>query len=358
MNRTLQRAAKFKNLAGAYLSSARHGTPAFVRILPTDRCNLDCAYCWQRDDASADMTLDAFRRHLEKAVELRVGLITFLGGEPMIWGPLYDAVALCTERRILTDLTTNGTLLTPKTVDRLGAAGLDYLNISVDGSKASAVTRKTSVFRPGLMEALMEARSKYHLHARLNSVIFKDNFEEIRTLMDFSRRWNVQLSLGFIVPPLQPSKRSAADIYFSRDDEPLLQSFVEEILRRKREGVPVIDPDSYFQDVFKFLRREKFWDCNYPTRYGWVNVTPSGRIRSCTKKMDELDFRFLDLDAERLKEVRAVLKEKVRTCNLDCYSNCAYDSYFYTHHKGEMLKKILRRLVPRRRRAPPPASPK
>lgn len=349
MNRTLVRAAKFENLASAYLSSWRHGTPAFVRMLPTDRCNLDCAYCWQRDERSADMTLAAFERYLAKALELRVGLITFLGGEPMIWAPLCDALALCTERRVLTDLTTNGTLLTPESIERLGRAGLDYLNISVDGAGTSAVTRKNSVFRPGLMEALKEARREHHLHARINSVVFKDNFHEIRTLIDFAERWDVQLSLGFVVPHIDPAHPAATDICFTPADEPRLREIVDEILARKRAGASIIDPDEYFRNVFRFLRRERFWDCNYPTRHGWINVTPTGRIRSCTKKMDELDIGFLELDAARLGELRALLKEKVAGCNLDCYSNCAYDSYFYTHNKGALLKKVLRRVVRRRR---------
>jgi len=179
MKRALERVAKFENLAKAYLSSYRHGTPAFVRMLPTDRCNLECAYCWQRDNTSIDMTFEFFQAYLEKAKELGVGLMTFLGGEPMIWKPLPDAIALCTERHVLTDLTTNGTLLTPDTVERLGRAGLDYLNISVDGAIASTVTCKTSVFRSGLMEALKEARIKHHMHTRINSVIYKNNFDEI-----------------------------------------------------------------------------------------------------------------------------------------------------------------------------------
>jgi MoaA/NifB/PqqE/SkfB family radical SAM enzyme len=349
MNRALERAAKFKNLTDAYLSSAVHGTPAFVRMLPTDRCNLDCAYCWQRDNASADMTLPEFEAYLGKARELKVGLMTFLGGEPMIWPHLYDALALCTRRHVMTDMTTNGTLLTPETVDRLGAAGLDYLNISVDGARPSAVTRKNSVFRPGIVEALKEARSVHHMHSRINAVIYRDNSADVLDLLEFARERDVQISLGFIVPPLEEGRRAEGGINFGPGDEPLLRRIVDAILERKRAGYPVIDPDAYFENIFRFIRREKFWDCNYPTRYGWINVTPSGRIRSCTKKMDELDLRFLELDLERLRELRGVLKEKVAACNLDCYSNCAYDSYFYTHNTGEMLKKVWRRVKPRRK---------
>jgi hypothetical protein len=66
--------------------------------------------------------------------------------------------------------------------------------------------------------------------------------------------------------------------------------------------------------------------------------------------MDELDFRFLDLDLESLGRLRAILKEKVSTCNIDCYSKCAYDSYFYTRNKGELIMRVLRRLKPRSRK--------
>jgi len=350
MKRALERVAKFENLSKAYLSSYRHGTPAFVRMLPTDRCNLNCSYCWQRDNKSTDMSLDSFSSYLDKAKALKVGLMTFLGGEPMIWKPLYEALALCTERHVMTDLTTNGTLLTESTAESLGKAGLDYLNISVDGVNATEVTSKTSIFRPGLMESLKKARKKYHMHTRINSVIYKNNYAEILALIEFCKKWDVQISLGFIVPPLDPKYRSETDIYFSVADEALLKEIVSGILEKKRAGYPIVDPDSYFKNIFKFIRREKFWDCNYPTRYGWINVTPTGHIRSCTKKMDKLDIHFLDLDPENLVELRQILKEKVETCNIDCYSNCAYDSYFYTHNKGEMVKKVMGRLKPRHRK--------
>lgn len=290
------------------------------------------------------MSINSFCAYLDKAKELKVGLMTFLGGEPMIWQSLNEALALCTERNVMTDLTTNGTLLTESSIESLGKCGLDYLNISVDGVQSTKVTSKNSIFQPGLMEALKEARKKYHMHTRINSVIYKNNFEEILKLIEFSKRWDIQISLGFIVPPLHPENRTNDDIYFSTGDVPILNDIVSGILEKKKSGYPILDPDSYFENIFRFIRREKFWNCNYPTRYGWINVAPSGYIRSCTKKMDELDLHFLDLDPKKISKLRFALKEKVQTCNIDCYSNCAYDSFFYTHHKGEGIKKIINRL--------------
>ena len=73
-------------------------------------------------------------------------------------------------------------------------------------------------------------------------------------------------------------------------------------------------------------------------------------FEAAQKKMDKLDFHFLDLGPTSLSKLRSILREKVETCNIDCYSNCAYDSYFYTHNKGEMLKKVMGRLKPHKRK--------
>ncbi|MCC6696941.1 MAG: radical SAM protein [Candidatus Hydrogenedentes bacterium] len=345
MSRIWQKGRKFSNLAAANLSSYLFATPAFVRFIPTDRCNLNCAYCWQHDQASEDMRLDVFMDCLNHAVRLRTGLITFLGGEPMLWEPLFDAIAACSQRHILTDMTTNGSCLNSHTLEELGRAGLDYLNISVDGLAASEVSKKDSVVRDDLMTELRRVRAQYGVHFRLNAVIFKNNFEAICNLLEYTHEQRVQISLGFIVPPVNTAQGSSNGIHFNRGDEGLLQTIVDYILEKKRSGYPIIDPDSYFTGVFRFLRGERFWDCNYPTRYGWINVTSTGRVRSCTKAMDELDYRFVDLDRGKIAELRRIYKEKVSACNVHCYSNCAYDSYYYTHHKGEMLKRVLKRVL-------------
>ncbi|QTA83019.1 Radical SAM domain-containing protein [Desulfonema limicola] len=342
-NSITKKALKFHNLTNAYINSHLHSTPAFIRIIPTDRCNLNCRYCWQKNDDSKDMTFNNFCNYLDKAKSLNAGMITFLGGEPMIWKPIYNAVSLCSEKNILTDLTTNGTLLNQETIERFGKAGLDYLNISVDVVNKSQISSKNSIFNNNLVNYLKDAKAKYGMHFRLNSVICNNNFDDIKRILEFVKLNDIQISLGYVVPPLNNSHSKSQSIYFGKEDTRLLNKIISYILEKKRDGYPVIDPDSYFTNIFRFFNHEKFWDCNYPTRYGWINVTTNGKIRSCTKKMDELDFNFLDLNPENLKKLRSIFKDKVKKCNTTCYSNCAYNSYYYTHNKFKMLKKSLGR---------------
>jgi len=259
----------------------------------------------------------------------------------MLWDHLYDALELCSKQNIMTDLTTNGTLLDDTTIQKLGSSGLDYLNISVDTRDRNSVSRKNRLFDGNIVAALSSAEKAYRMKTRMNSVIYNNNFEDIKALLELSKHRDIPISLGFIVPDMKnPGEK---DIHFSEQDSDLLHEIVDYILAKKDEHYPVIDHKSYFTNVFRFLRHEQFWKCNYPTRFGWINVAPNGAIRSCTKKMDALDIDFLSLTPEKIARLKETLEESVKECNPYCYSNCAYDSAYYKANKASfVIDKFVR----------------
>ncbi len=342
MNTWWRKKKKYINLARALTVNTFVPSAPFLRIIPTDRCNLKCRYCWQRRDESYEMTEEEFLKYLEKAKELNTGVLSFLGGEPMIWKPLCTAVSACTKQNLLTDITTNGTLLNEQTITALGEAGLDYLNISVDGIKANDITKKDSVIRRDLLDILMSAQKKYRMRFRINAVLYKNNIEDVKQLVEEAGTYRVPITIGYVVPPLEKTG-DEEDIYFSHDDRELLEDIIGFLKQRRGlfKGYRIVDPQPYFENVFRFLDHESFWECNYPKRFGWINVTPDGRLRSCTKKMDELDIHISDLDRKGIKKLKTLLKEKVEKCNPHCYSNCAYTGYYYLNHKIKAFTRML-----------------
>jgi MoaA/NifB/PqqE/SkfB family radical SAM enzyme len=277
------------------------------------------------------MTWDTYARVLDKARKLKVGLLSFLGGEPMLWEHIYDAIARCSKHHILTDITTNGTLLNDDTIHKLGSAGLNYLNISVDTRDNFSVSKKNILFDENIMKSLKSAEKKYGMRLRMNSVISNNNFDDIKLLLELSKESKTPLSLGFIVPNMNTADNK--EICFSEKDNELLEKIISYILAKKKDKYPIIDPDSYFKNVFRFIKFESFWKCNYPTKYGWINVIANGAIRSCTKKMDDTGIEFLSLTSKSIKSFKKSLEAPVKECNPYCYSNCAYDSSFYKRNK-------------------------
>jgi MoaA/NifB/PqqE/SkfB family radical SAM enzyme len=339
----LRRPLKYLNLLKALVVSRITPATPFVRFIPTDACNLSCAYCWQRREDPYQMSKEDFDQYLDKAKSHHLGMVTFLGGEPMTWRHLYEGIAECNRNNIITDMTTNGTALTQKNIFKLAQAGLDFLNISVDGITKTNVSDKNSlVAKEGILDNLQKAREQFGMRYRVNAVIYKNNFEEIKQLMEFSYKNNVPISLGYIIPPIKKGFLGDPSKYFTLEDRELLEEIITYIITKRRQGYPVIDPEEYFEGIFKYLNGEEFWECNYPTRYGWINITPRGELRSCTKKMDEVPgYTFLTLNKKKIDQYRQGQQTMVDSCNKDCYSNCAYDSYYYRVNKIATIKKAL-----------------
>ncbi|MCL1906728.1 MAG: radical SAM protein [Propionibacteriaceae bacterium] len=329
------KALKYANLFRNYALSSIAWSTLMVRIIPTDSCNLNCRYCYQKTNDSPVMTWDTFTQVLAKARKLHVGLLSFLGGEPLLWEHLDDAITLATRHHILTDITTNGVLLNERTIERMAQAGLDCINVSVDTRSDFSMSRKNTLFNPELMAQLKSAEKRFGMKVRMNAVITRKNFSDIKELLELSHDTKTPISLGFVVPEL--GSADDGDIYFGEEDDDLLHNIVDYILAKKHDKYPVIDPDSYFADVFRFVNHEKFWSCNYPTRFGWFNVTPGGTIRSCTKKMDDTGVEFTSLTSTQIADMKESFASSISGCNHLCYSNCAYDSAFYKKHKISFL---------------------
>ena len=333
---------KHFNLLKNYLRAYIDGTTFFVRVIPTDECNMNCAYCFQKRANAPHMEWLLFEQVIEKAKGMKVGVVSFLGGEPMLWAHIFDALSLCMRQNILTDMTTNGSLLNEESMQKLCCAGLDYLNISVDTRDNFLISEKNSPFDKKIMREL-KAINRRGTKVRMNGVISRSNFEDIKLLMELSNENRIPVSLGFIVPGAVVDEKNQH--YFTDADTAQLTEIVDYILSKKRSGFPIIDPDSYFENVFKFIAREAFWKCNYPSKYGWINVTANGKIRSCTKKMDETGYDFIALTPEELRHYKNELQAEVELCNRQCYSNCAYYSAHYRKNKTaffvDNFKKIF-----------------
>ncbi len=303
---------KMRLLRALAVNKVRPSVP-FLRILPTDFCNLSCSYCWQHRADKHAMTFGEFEACLNRAIQLDAGLVSFLGGEPTLWPHLLDAIALCSERNICTDLTTNGSLLDDPLFARFEQAGLDLLNISVDGFTATPLSRKCALGRPAIRRALARVLESGSMRVRVNSVICKSNLAFIRELIALSEQMGLPISLGFAMQENETDYDPAT--HFRASDIEAIREITEFIRAAKARGARIIDPMEYFEGYLKFLNRERFWLCNYATRRGWINVDPYGFIRDCTKKFNRLDYKFAEIEREWIPAIREILARGVEQCN-------------------------------------------
>ena len=117
------------------------GGPALCNVAVTNACNAACDFCnFARGKVARKdlrwLDADQFPAALDILHHRNIRYISFFGGEPLLHPRLTDLIATVVAKGMGPALITNGWLL-PDHVDRLAAAGLKTLYISID---APAIT--------------------------------------------------------------------------------------------------------------------------------------------------------------------------------------------------------------------------
>ncbi len=148
------------------LVSSNH--PVLAHIIPMRRCNLACGYCNEYDKTSDPVPLEEMIRRLDKLADLGTSVITISGGEPMMHPQLDDIIRHIRRRGMIAGLITNGYYITPKRIERLNDAGLEYLQISIDNIEPDEVSQKSLKRLDKKLRYLAE-HAEFHIN--INSVI-------------------------------------------------------------------------------------------------------------------------------------------------------------------------------------------
>lgn len=125
-----------------------------LTILPTERCNLRCTYCYERFELGrmSDEVVESVKRLItRRAPELRRLAVDWFGGEPLLAMDVISEIGGHAQR--LADenpqldyggsVTTNGVRLTVDVAQRLADIGARQLHVSLDGpADVHDLTRK------------------------------------------------------------------------------------------------------------------------------------------------------------------------------------------------------------------------
>ena len=123
--------------------AVRVAAPPPVAMLAelTHRCPLACPYCSNplelvraNDELSTSEWIETFRQ----AAALGVLHLHFSGGEPASRRDLVELTEAAVSFGLYTNLITSGLGLTEARVDKLSAAGLDHVQLSIQGTKAAS----------------------------------------------------------------------------------------------------------------------------------------------------------------------------------------------------------------------------
>lgn len=134
---------KLRSFRGLLRAVTDRHHPVLAHLVPIRRCNLACAYCNEFDKTSGPVPASQLLASIGHLRRLGTSVVAFSGGEPLLHPDLDALIHRVRESGMLAGLITNGYRLSPGRITALNAAGLDFLQISIDNVAPDDVSRKS-----------------------------------------------------------------------------------------------------------------------------------------------------------------------------------------------------------------------
>jgi len=248
--------------------------PLLVQIIPIRRCNIDCGYCNEYDKVSPPVPAALMESRIDKLAALGTSVVAFSGGEPMLHPELDALIRHIRRRGMMAGLITNGYFLVPKRIKELNAAGLDFLQISIDNIEPDDVSKKSLRL---LDKKLQHLKEHAGFDVNINSVLGGGikNPEDARTINNRARELGFSTSIGIIhdgsgrLKPLGPAERQVYDAVSAAISGPW------QVFKNLYSGI------SSFQDNL-VDGKPNDWRCRAGGRY--LYICEDGLVHYCSQQ--------------------------------------------------------------------------
>ncbi|WP_304956544.1 heme d1 biosynthesis radical SAM protein NirJ [endosymbiont of Lamellibrachia barhami] len=151
------------------------------------RCNLMCKHCYSISadtDFPNELNTAQVFDVMDDLKQFKVPVLILSGGEPLLRPDIFEIAHHAKAMGFYTALSTNGTLIDERNIDKIAEVGFDYLGISIDGIREThdQFRRKEGAYDES-MHGLRLCRDA-GIKVGLRFTMTQDNAEELPQLLD------------------------------------------------------------------------------------------------------------------------------------------------------------------------------
>lgn len=308
------------------MASSDH--PILAQIVPIRRCNLSCTYCNEFDKTSQPIALPLMLRRLDRLKELGTSIVTFSGGEPTLHPDLDQMIERVRSNGAICTLITNGYFLTPDRIRKLNAAGLDYLQISIDNAKPDDVSKKSLSVLDRKLQWLAEHAT---FGITINSVLGASipQAEDAFQIAQRARQLGFTSTVGILhdghgqLKPLDEKQRSVYDRICDLGTG--LFSFAH--------------LDAFQRNIIQGLPNE--WHCKAGGRF--LYICEEGLVHYCSQQRGHPGIPLEKYTRDDIVREAAVRKECAPFCTISCVHQTAMLDSFRERPRESLAGIIQRR---------------
>jgi len=218
-------------------------TPKWIAWETTRKCNLTCIHC----RCSADLEQPLYGLDTQQAFFLIDDIAAYCkpvfvlsGGEPLMRPDIYQIAEYADHKDFRVCLATNGALINDEHCERIKAANIRMVSLSLDGSTAETHDNFRNV--PGAFEGVMNATRLFRKHGiefLINSSFTKRNQFDIADTFRLSKSLGVSAWYMFMIVPTGRGEGVMDELISKEDYDELLTWHYQQ---EKREDTILMRP--------------------------------------------------------------------------------------------------------------------
>jgi len=229
-------------LVKAYL--LRQDIPIFATIIVTNKCNLNCRYCYRKEIKNQkEFTLQELLNLTEELIGMGTKYFSISGGEPLLREDLNIIIEKIKKKNIFCHLTTNGLFIK----DNISLIKkFDSILISLEGNMESHDSLRGAGTYDKIIEAI-ELLHKNKIKFNTSTVLTKNNINAVKEILNLARVYKFRAQFH----------RYRGDKNFELDDEQLTK-VIQEIIDYRKRGSPVYFPIRVYENLLSWGKKLSF----------------------------------------------------------------------------------------------------
>jgi len=307
-----------------YLKSRWHAgrlRPVVAYLFTEYKCNLDCHYCWAYNNQVKGMTEDTAKRSIDWLEDVGCRVLALMGGEPLLRWPFVQKVTYYAAKKgFFVYLATNGRLMRPKVIDRLGDAGIAVINLAVDSMDERPELPKALKPIWENFEYMVEMQRHYGYLAFLNINITAINVEDVMELTEIGRKYNLATDYHINESPMMEQEhfkhKGGNNTFILPEHYEEIDRLIDWLVAKHEQGYKMPNPKAQLVNMKKMMRGySEPWSCR--AGQNTLIIREDGTLAPCFPMYGAThDWGT----AEQPKFDPQQLDEMKKECNKHCYS--------------------------------------
>ena len=315
--------------------------PLIAYLFSEWKCNLDCHYCWSYDNKVRGMTEPVAKISIDWLHSIGNRFLALMGGEPLLRPKfIHKIVNYAAKKDFLVYLPTNGRLMKPDVIDRLGDAGLCCVNLAVDCiNEKPGLAKAFNTIKP-YFEYLIKNERKYCVQTFFNVCICRTNIEDVKQLTEMARDYDIGIDFHIVESPLidsphfkHPDENST---FLTPADYPKVDELIDWIVEKHKQGYKIVNQRARLLQMKEFMRGKiEPWGCR--AGQNTMIIRTDGTLAPCFPMYSATyDWGV----AGKPKFDNRQLSQMKKTCETSCFSTLNH-IVSYVYNNGRVIKWIV-----------------